>query len=361
MSKSNIDKDATRRSRLADVIRGVAIFLMLWGHCIQYCIPDGMDFFDDAMFKFIYSFHMPLLMLVSGYVFLLSSCKYESNKLFIRKMDTLIRSILCGSIFVCLFTTVLFEVVFQKRITGILNGGLLRDLASLWFLWSVLAATLVMCIVVRKERKLIWNVGIIVLGVFAVALFPNAQMNLFMYPYFVIGYYYGKYKERLIRFERAKYLSLLFLPIMLLFFEKKHYIYISGIFGAGYSLVSYLKINSFRWIIGLTGSIFMIVIIEVVLKCRAVSVMIKSIEELGKRSLQIYVLSVVFLSSYLPRGLHILKKVDFVNEIYNTLSANKYVYDFVLTLVFSVGYAFALYWLTRLLEKIKLSKYIFGR
>lgn len=69
----------TRRDSLVDVVRGTAIFLMLWGHCIQYCYPENKDFFLDVTFKIIYSFHMPLLMFVSGYSFRFSAKRYDKR------------------------------------------------------------------------------------------------------------------------------------------------------------------------------------------------------------------------------------------------------------------------------------------
>ena len=43
-----------------NIVKGSAIFLMLWGHTIQYCTPANTDFFENPIFKVIYTFHMPL-------------------------------------------------------------------------------------------------------------------------------------------------------------------------------------------------------------------------------------------------------------------------------------------------------------
>lgn len=53
-----------------DNIKGFAILLVVLGHCIQFSNPK---FDDDFLFRFIYSFHMPLFFMVSGYV----SCKIQ--------------------------------------------------------------------------------------------------------------------------------------------------------------------------------------------------------------------------------------------------------------------------------------------
>ena len=41
-----------------DVVKGAAIFLMLWGHCIQYCALYDVFYPEDVVYKIIYTFHM---------------------------------------------------------------------------------------------------------------------------------------------------------------------------------------------------------------------------------------------------------------------------------------------------------------
>ena len=48
-----------------DNLKGILIILVVVGHCIQFTTND----FDNvALFRFIYAFHMPLFMWVSGFV-----------------------------------------------------------------------------------------------------------------------------------------------------------------------------------------------------------------------------------------------------------------------------------------------------
>jgi fucose 4-O-acetylase-like acetyltransferase len=49
-----------------DALKGLAILLVVLGHSIQYSNPTNFDSF--FIFRFIYSFHMPLFMFLSGYV-----------------------------------------------------------------------------------------------------------------------------------------------------------------------------------------------------------------------------------------------------------------------------------------------------
>lgn len=304
---------------------------------------------------------MPVLMLISGYMFYWSACRYNPNQLFIRKVETLTRAIVCGSIFLCFFTTVLFEIFSKRKISSLLNGGLLSKLGELWFLWSVLAASVVMCLVVKYAHNWFQEVCIIILGVVIVALFPNFQMNLYMYPYFVIGYYFAKYKERIIKLEKLKYLSIIVFPIMLTFYEKKHFIYTTGIYGVGNSLFDYILIDSFRWLIGLVGAIFVFVIVDCMLKIHVLNKITDFVAKAGKKSLQLYVLSVVFLSSYLPITIREIKRVEYINGIYKALTESVLLYDFVFTMFLAFIYVVGLLLLIRLMERLKVSKYVFGR
>jgi fucose 4-O-acetylase-like acetyltransferase len=58
---------STRDTRL-DVIRGVAIALVVYGHVIIYANGASIAGMAETMRLSVYSFHMPLLMLVSGFV-----------------------------------------------------------------------------------------------------------------------------------------------------------------------------------------------------------------------------------------------------------------------------------------------------
>lgn len=64
-----LDKGENSRNPFWDAAKGVLIFLVVYGHSIQFIIPEeaGSSFWDSVPFKCIYLFHMPLFMLISGY------------------------------------------------------------------------------------------------------------------------------------------------------------------------------------------------------------------------------------------------------------------------------------------------------
>lgn len=73
----------SQRLDYVDLMRGIAIILVAAGHVIQY---NGVGV-DNAAFRFIYSFHMPLFFLISGYITARVSVvnSYESLVTFIKR------------------------------------------------------------------------------------------------------------------------------------------------------------------------------------------------------------------------------------------------------------------------------------
>lgn len=335
---------------------------MVWGHCIQYCYPKGSDFYLDSTFKLIYSFHMPLFMFISGYLFEKSSYKYAGKTfdLIKHKMLSAIKPIIGGGVFIFIIKTIVTLILHNEVTIATLISSCVHSILGLWFLWSILVASLVMCLVstfCKKNR--ISSILILIAGVFIVILFPNKVMNIYMYPYYVLGYFLGKKSiEGKLRFN---YVYIALFVIMLFFYDKKHYIYTSGIIGSKYSLQEYLIIDAYRWLVGLVGLISVIEVIKFLYNKCSNNRTWDWAANIGKKSLQIYVLSVVFLSDFLPRILSISLNVDFINKLYNLVCANMFVYDFVFAFIIALFYISILFAITKLFEKIKISKFVFGR
>ncbi len=50
-----------------DIIKLFAIFLVVWGHCIMHLQGYKYDSWANPLYRWIYSFHMPLFMMISGF------------------------------------------------------------------------------------------------------------------------------------------------------------------------------------------------------------------------------------------------------------------------------------------------------
>ena len=358
------DKSSDWGKHYINIVKGLAIFLMLWGHCIQYCIPSDIDFFENPVFKAIYSFHMPLFMLISGYLFYFSSIKRELKELLIHRCKGLMQTIIMGGIFVYYATTGVYAVI-QGDCAALVNGKWLYSLSEIWFIWSILGASIVLGFICKKVNKWYMQVLLLCLGGIFVCLLPNWQNNLYMYPYYVVGYYFAKYHNFILRkIGLLKYASLIVFPLLLLFYGKEHYIYTTGIFNDSLTLHQCVAINIFRWLIGFAGSCFVLISVWVIYnftirKKEKLTFVLMSMDWLGTKSLQIYVLSIIFLSSYFP--VCYSKVVSFFPYIEDFWKNHMFVYNYIFTFILAIIYAIGLSFVVKMLEKFKISKIIFGR
>lgn len=352
-----------KRNVFIDIIKGVAIFLMLWGHCIQYCIVgSGLDFWDNCVFKFIYSFHMPLFMLVSGFLFFYSCINRSLADLLKHRTQALLQPIIFGSFFDYLVTTAFFSAL-QGNFLEIFDGNWLSRLPSLWFLWSVLAASVVTAFVYKIFNTRITRLILFVIMIPVVAIFPNTSMNLKMYPYFLIGFYFAKYKDIIpASLLNLKYLSLPLFPILFGILEKKDSLLTTDVRPNVVNITIQELFSVLSWVNGLVGSIFIITLLQLIYQNISEkyekSWLAIGLSKLGVKSLHIYVISVPFLSRYLREY---FPKVLSAFNITNIFTANMLIYNFVFTFSLAIMYAFALYFLIKAMEKIGISTILFGK
>lgn len=136
MALSEIDKsqiNSTGRIIWLDIVKLFAIFLVVYGHCIQQ--------FDDhykesSLFVAICSFHMPLFMMLSGYVL-------NYNKLLNYKVVLTKR--FCQLILPSLFWITIIYVI--ENAIGVRHLPFSRALwYGLWFLKSLFVCTILLVV-----------------------------------------------------------------------------------------------------------------------------------------------------------------------------------------------------------------------
>ena len=344
-----------------DVVKGTAIFLMLWGHCIQYCALEDVHYSQDMVYKIIYTFHMPIFMLVSGYLFFYSFRK--------RNLPDLLEHRIRGMIQPIVMATFLNNILLQVPIyalsgrVNVLFGGLFQGVGySLWFLWAVLYCSIVVGFCCKMTERTGLQIVLTVLGAFVILLVPQWNMTLFMYPYFVAGFFCGKFRNSAMKcYKVLRYAALILFPVMVAFYQKKHYIYVTPMYSEELGLTASLEIALYRWAIGFVGSIVMLSVMEALVRIgERVPVAgnwLRKISGLGRNSLQIYCLSASLLSGYLP---HLYGKlVEVMGDA--VFEENQFVYDFLFTLPMAVVWSVLLYYLVVLMKKTRLHRIVFGR
>lgn len=299
-------KNRAKRSLYLDVIKGLAIFLVVLGHCIQYgsCVSFDKQFYEDPIFKFIYSFHMPLFMLISGFLFYNSVNRHSWEKSFKSRFTKLIIPIV-------IWNTLYIIVIDTYRLFNGIPlhiGQIASYLTALWFLWAIFWSSITVLIIRRlfKDRILIY----VLLGILALFL-PSkwgSPLYIYMYPYFIMGYLWNKYHlESKFHLSNLKikvcisFLCVVLFCILYMNFTKEDYIYTTGI--------NILKINPekgllldfhqisidlYRYLIGFVGAATILIIINILLivfKIKEDSYIAIFLSKIGQKTLGIYIIS----------------------------------------------------------------------
>ncbi|MFJ5759264.1 acyltransferase family protein [Neobacillus sp. NPDC093182] len=304
ISKKPKDK---QRNKHIDLIKGIAIILVVIGHNIQY--GSGYIFyseelyFNNRLFQFIYSFHMPLFMLVSGYLFFGTVERYTFKELITSRILKIFIPIIVCTLIVNVIQEICYLILGENiQIVNFVKHLISSIIYNLWFLWAIFFSSMLV-IVVNKFFKDNVIVYCIILSI--LLLFPdiyNAHLYKYMYPYFVGGYLYKKYRidEQISHLSfRAKSigftsLALVFI-ILLPFFNYESYIYTSKISLLGKDIMNQLGINIYRWLIGFIGSTFIICL--VVMFDKVFNLLNVVIIKLGQNSLGIYIISTLFINT----------------------------------------------------------------
>lgn len=352
--------EQNRERMYINVVKGIAIVLMIWGHCIQYCAKDGINVFENAVFQFIYSFHMPLFMLISGYLFAFSYQKRDLKTLLVHRTQGMLQPI----VFASMLNSLLVELptfVLHGTI-DIANGALFTGLYTLWFLWCVLSSSTAVAIAGKTARNTGMQLLFILFGIAFISLFPENHYHHYMYPYFVAGFYYGSYRHRIPKWiSRFAKVSVFVFPVMLPFYQSKHLIYFTPVYTPDLEIMALIQLNLFRWLIGFAGSLFVLFITALVFCLtdgrERNSWILLGLSKLGENSLAIYCISVSLLSKYLSKFID--RFLLYAGR--NILTDNILLFNYVITPILTVLYCFVLYYAVLFMKKIRIHRFIFGR
>lgn len=349
-----------------NIVKGFAIFVMIWSHVILYSLPSNISYFDLTIGKIIGSFNMPILMLISGYLFYFSFSKRSLKELIAHRAKPLIFAIIVYGTFHYFATNGILSL-FNGNWVDLFSGEWAKVLFFyFWFLTAVLISSIIVTLVCKKIKRLWLQIILLILSSVIVFAMPNRDTSLFVYPYYIIGFYYGQYKSKLAKFKNLQYLSLLIFPVTMFFFQSKHLIYTTGII-ADSSLLEIVKINVFRWAVGFIGSLFFLSIIEPYYQLIVIrnlnkskkSVLTLSLNELGTNSLQYYTVSVTIVSFWFNYFYKIL--LNTVPSISTFIASHILLHNFILTPIITILFCLILYFLIKLINNTFLCQIFFGK
>lgn len=177
-----------QRIEWIDLARGYGVILVIWAH-LQ----------DEGLRSWIYSFHMPLFFMLSGYVF---NASYVFKKFILKKIKRIIVPYFCLGVPMVLFQTLADSLngdVFLERLFLNINLLLLQKrLWTLWYLAVLFFVNIFFYIMVRwcKNEKIILVLSFL-LAIMGVIYYQNGggpwvwnvDTCFTAMPFFAVGYY----------------------------------------------------------------------------------------------------------------------------------------------------------------------------
>lgn len=160
-----------------DNLRGLLILFVILGHCVQYFIAD---YDHNFLFRFIYSFHMPLFMALSGYV---SYSPYNKWKTVSRRFVQLI---------VPFFAWLIVSTISVGNISHF-YGTLLKPDNGLWFLWVLFFIILIFKICDELSSKLNFKLEWIAIAVATLMLGCTIIFKIKIFSFHNVAWYFVFY------------------------------------------------------------------------------------------------------------------------------------------------------------------------
>lgn len=292
----------SKRNKTIDYIKAFAIILVVVGHCIQYGSGEYIynHFFSGMIIvTFIYSFHMPIFMLVSGYLFYYSLEKYSFKDIVFNKYKQLVLPLAFWSIGLSVYNAAINNrEILSNPFKMAISWADWFIGARLWFLWAVFLCSVLLAFICKTFKHSSIQTIVVSLFIMLSLFTPDilcSQLYKFMFPFFFIGMIFNKYNgKKILKEKRGLMLFAVCFVIYiatLVFFKDNYFIYNSGYTLIGkQSMLEMMYIDSFRFVSGLTGSFSFIFLISIVLD-KVTGIIDKVILYLGKNTMGIYIIS----------------------------------------------------------------------
>lgn len=309
-----------------DLTKCVAIWLVLWGHAITELMPQDLSV--NKAYLGIYSFHMPLFMLVSGLF---------AKKSFGRSFVELAKS----KFFQLLLPTFAFFGIAWWVISHFANNNdgvsinyaglfnlfefIKHELSCYWFLKSLFVCYIIgwCCWKCGKKR---WYAVFVVLSAFLYLQHWNVTCYKtgFMFPFFMLGIYLGD------KLDTIKNYSLILLPISiitfacLLPFYSLEYSFQAKMFNGefGNAIVAY----AFFLVMGMVGSTMVMSACVQFEKFFNDTVFCKILAFAGAQTLGIYLWQKLLLELLLPIFVQVQMNMDVYNYLFTPLLATIFLF-----------------------------------
>lgn len=323
-----------KRNEFLDIVKFIAIFLVLWGHVVQQTYSAGKvdpNPYLDTIYCIIYTIHMPLFMGLCGYFFSLSINKVNlCKKAYVKKR---IKALMIPMLSFGLIKF-LIDVYLKNNDMGIILY--LKDVKDIWFLGDLAVNTIIVYFlmnVLSGSLKKDWKW--LVIGMFF-SMIPYTGQGIYMYIFFILGFYIPKYIGRI----KIDFLSFRYVLGAICMYLIIYNIYVDlGIYAFSINFLKYsnllvLFINDFLKIfLGIIGIYILMFIIWKIKNIKCLSVFMNKAKKYGKYTLELYLLNIIILEHILGMIIYnwIVTKYN-----YNIIQDNGFIFEFFSTFILSL-------------------------
>ncbi len=189
-NKKAVIVSSTPRVAYWDIAKAVAIFCVVWGHCLQNMTTDKNYLCSDTLSQFIYSFHMPLFMIISGY-FAFGSLSRPIGTALNKRMYQLIVPSISWLIVISLLAMAFHRDFVEERFRNII----VTLPFSFWFLKSLFLCYFITLVGARLMRWRKWTIYIYVLVIFCLGEVLNYSSTISMLTFFITGLLLNTHKK----------------------------------------------------------------------------------------------------------------------------------------------------------------------
>ena len=341
----------------------VAIFLVIWGHVVQQSLAPGVvPLKADGIYRFIYSFHMPLFMGISGYFLGKSILKIKDPLIYVREK---LKKRVLGLVIPML------AFGFLKFIVNIGWGyhpswlTIFHEAIGIWFLGVLLINTLIvlgvtfLCNGIFMHDWKYFLIGMIFTVISKMEY--GFYYGPFMYVYFVSGYFIAIYITHDQICKSAHYWKTALLGFIVVYWIYNNLPWPLGGIGSGWyssNPIHLLIIALLRLILGFWGSYLCLMLVSVILPYIRSLQIFREVSQAGRYTLDIYLLQILLVEMiWGPCYRRIVDRVGF-----NYIQQNGVLFEIVISFLVAVVFLHVIILISKLLNYSSVcSKLLFYR
>ncbi len=307
-------ENETKRFEYIDALKGFAIFCVLWGHSIQY-LKNGYNFFSNPVFEFIYSFHMPLFFMVSGFFFRSSLKLNLKNFLYKKGIQLLLPGVISAVMF----------CIIELSLTGINDIDNWLKYLYLSFPWFLRELFISYFIVYASLKILKKDWLACLLSICFVLSAPYCGFQQILLPVFWSGIYLKNNYQLILQYTKQILIISGIVFSMCSFLGDRPctmYGYLPGLLKI-FSLNDFQKIGIFifRLLISFSGSLFWFMLFKMTYKQHKFFI---GLGKIGINTLAIYLIQRLIIESLF-------------NRIIDFPTMNIWIYSLIITLLIALG------------------------